>query len=115
MNPDSPDAAARTTRIAVVHTLREMRPVYPPGSVGWLEEKGLCVECGFARASRLMTDPTCSPPLIYCERCIEEINRCRRDHDESELEETCTNCGGSGQYDDAVQCPTCGGEGVFDG
>jgi hypothetical protein len=38
MKPDSPDAAARTTRIAVVHTLREKLVNSKPNEEAWREE-----------------------------------------------------------------------------
>ena len=87
---------------------------YPPGSIGWLQERRVCSECGFARASRLMSDPYCAPPLIYCEPCIQAINDAREESDGSLLRDTCYDCGGSGRYDDVSQCPTCDGEGDLD-
>ena len=91
-----------------------MRERYKPGSLGWLWERGICVDCVFAPASRVMTDPTCSPPLPYCERCIREINEARESDGEPGLLDTCYDCGGSGRYDDVVECPTCGGEGTVE-
>lgn len=87
---------------------------YPPGSIGWLRGHGICCECGFASATRLMVDPACSPALVYCERCIDEINRYREEHDESTLEEACYECGGSGRYDDVLECHACDGSGVLE-
>lgn len=91
-----------------------MSALLPPGSICWLEALGICCECGFARATRRMLDPTCSPPLIYCERCIREINECRESNDESELVDVCPSCGGDGRYDDVVECSTCDGSGYVD-
>ena len=88
-----------------------MNEPYPPGSIAWLEERGICAECGFAPGTRVMLDPCCSPPLLYCERCINEINEARYESENPELEDVCPSCGGDGRYDDVQQCLTCDGEG----
>ena len=113
-NLDATDLAAAERDAEEEITGRRWWSDLPPGSIGWLEARGICCECGFARGTRRMLDPTCSPPLIYCERCIREINECRESNDESELVDVCPSCGGDGRYDDAVECSTCDGSGYVD-
>jgi hypothetical protein len=85
---------------------------YPVGSIGWLRARGVCCECGFAPASRVMVDPTCSPPLPYCERCIREINEARDLNGDPELGSACPNCGGDGHEIEGWECVLCDGSGI---
>jgi hypothetical protein len=83
--------------------------------------EGLCFYCledgkwpwHARKATRLVVDPSCSPPVVCCDQCLREINEAREFYDDPLLEDACPSCYGSGDYDDVQRCPDCDGEGVL--